>query len=83
MSEMGNLEEVKNEEVKTEDKNQKRKNPIYKILIVILSVILVVTVGLMIRNWWVEREAQKKFEELANMTQDVTPEVPDIQEPED
>ena len=44
---------------------EKRKFNIYKLFTVLLAAILLVIVGYMLRNWIVERNAQKQYEDLA------------------
>lgn len=67
-----------------EEKKYKKKNPIYRILIVVLSIVLVITLGLMGYNWWKEAEAERKFQEMANMTvEDEELEIEEPDEPED
>ncbi len=50
---------------KTPKKKEKRKFNIYKLFTVLLAAILLVIVGYMLRNWIVERNAQKQYEDLA------------------
>ena len=50
---------------KTTKKKEKRKFNIYKLFTVLLAAILLVIVGYMLRNWIVERNAQKQYEDLA------------------
>ena len=50
---------------KTTKKKDKRKFNIYKLFTVLLAAILLVIVGYMLRNWIVERNAQKQYEDLA------------------
>lgn len=49
-------------------KSNNNKN-IYKILSVIFIIAFLIILGLMIRNWWTEKEAQKQFESLSNQTE--------------
>ena len=46
---------------KTTKKKEKRKFNIYKLFTVLLAAILLVIVGYMLRNWIVERNAQKQY----------------------
>ena len=50
---------------KTTKNKEKRKFNIYKLFTVLLAAILLVIVGYMLRNWIVERNAQKQYEDLA------------------
>lgn len=50
---------------KTTKKKEKRKFNIYKLFTVLLAALLLVIVGYMLRNWIVERNAQKQYEDLA------------------
>ena len=50
---------------KTTKNKEKRKFNIYKLFTVLLAAILLVIVGYMLRNWIVERNAQKQYENLA------------------
>ena len=58
----------------SEEKNLKRKTKksnnknIFKILTAVFVIAFLVVVGMMIRNWWVEKEAQKQFEALNNQS---------------
>lgn len=55
---------------KTNTKNQKNNTNFYKILCIILAVILLVVLGIMFRKWYNEEQAERKFNELAEMTTD-------------
>ena len=45
---------------------KKSNNNIYKVLCTVFVIAFLVIVALMVRNWWIEKEAQKQFEELSN-----------------
>lgn len=47
-------------------KNTSNKKIVYRVLLVVFLIGFVVSVGLMLRDWWVEREAQKRFEQLSS-----------------
>lgn len=49
-------------------KKQKNEKTIYKVFMVFFAVVFVVAVGIMLRNWYVRSQAEKKLEELANQT---------------
>lgn len=45
---------------------EKKQINIYKILTIVLSVVLVVIVGVLLRNWYVQNKAEKQYEDLAD-----------------
>ena len=50
---------------KTIQKKEKKQFNIYKLFTVLLAAILLVIIGIMLRNWIVERNAEKQYEDLA------------------
>lgn len=67
-------------EEKKLNQNKKKSNNknIYKILCVVFIIAFLITVGLMVRNWWIEKEAQKQFEALSNQTEQAATEQPNV-----
>ncbi len=49
-------------------KKQKNEKTIYKVFMVFFAVVFVVAAGIMLRNWYIRSQAEKKLEELANQT---------------
>ena len=47
-------------------KNTSNKKIVYRVLLVVFLIGFVVSVGLMLRDWWLESEAQRKFEQLSS-----------------
>lgn len=62
-------------QTKNEKKNDNKK--IFKIGRICFSIAFVIIVVLMARNWWVEKQAQKQFENLAGQTE--TTQQPEIE----
>lgn len=58
----------------SKQKENKDKRNIYKVACVVFSLAFLIIVGIMIRNWWVEKAAQKQFEELQQSVEFVEPE---------
>ena len=50
---------------KTTQKKEKKQFNIYKLFTILLAAILLVIIGYMIRNWIVEWNAEKQYEDLA------------------
>ena len=46
-------------------KKQKASFNIYKLFTIILLIILIVIAGILLRNWYVQNQAEKQYEDLA------------------
>ena len=49
---------------KRSDKPEKKKFNIYKLWTILLAIVLLVVLGLMGRNWLVQRRAEREYEKL-------------------
>ena len=67
------MSEKTNENKKTTENkklNEKQKQLIYRVLFVVFALVFLISMGIMIRDWYVQWEAEKQFEDLSSMTQD-------------